>query len=429
MVPGISRYGPSAGAQPYPGKELMTEATECSSLMGGGGSRRTVNQWRRMAALAQKGLAPLLSRYTTHLVVVLLVTVALSATGMELPGGTDYLHTPTPASHLGEREAEPVTARGGGRSVNPTGGPLLRAPVLHTTLTEPPTPAVAPAEGATFTLSSPPPEQELLLLKASAPPANPEEATRRGIITYTVRSGDTVSGIATHFGLAAETLIWSNPSIEFAPDLLKLGQVLTILPLNGAYHTVVAGDTLESVAGYYKVTVKDIVDSEFNQVPDDGPLPVGLKLVIPGGKKPYIPRVVHHYSGPIPEDASRGTGIFGWPATGPITCGFNCYPGHHAVDIGNVNGTPVYASDSGYVATTGWSDVGYGKMILIDHGNGFQTLYAHLYVILVEEGTSVAKGTLIGRIGDTGNATGPHLHFEIHLNGARRNPILYLPND
>jgi murein DD-endopeptidase MepM/ murein hydrolase activator NlpD len=300
---------------------------------------------------------------------------------------------------------------------------------LRTTLTEPPAPAAALAEGVTVTSLPPSTEEGLLTLRSSASPANPEEAMRREIVTYTVRSGDTVSGIATHFGLAAETLIWSNPSIEFAPDLLKLGQVLTILPMDGAYHTVVAGDTLESIAGYYKVTAEDIVNCELNQVPDDRKLPIGLRLVIPGGKKPYIPRVVHHYSGPIPKDASRGTGVFGWPATGPITCGFNCYPGHHAVDIGNASGTPVYASDSGYVASAGWSDIGYGKMILVDHGNGFQTLYAHLYVILVEEGTSVAKGTLIGRIGDTGNATGPHLHFEIHLNGARRNPILYLPTD
>jgi len=213
------------------------------------------------------------------------------------------------------------------------------------------------------------------------------------------------------------------------PDLLKLGQVLTILPLDGAYHTVVSGDTLESIADYYKVTVEDILNCELNHIPDSGKLPVDLKLVIPGGKKPYIPRVVHHYTGPIPENASRGTGVFGWPTSGRITCGFNCYPDHHAIDIGNVSGTPIYASDSGYVAGTGWSDVGYGNTILIDHGNGFQTLYAHLHVILMAEGDSVSKGTLIGRMGGTGNATGPHLHFEIRQNGIRRNPIIYLPSD
>jgi murein DD-endopeptidase MepM/ murein hydrolase activator NlpD len=223
--------------------------------------------------------------------------------------------------------------------------------------------------------------------------------------------------------------MWSNPSIEAVPDLLKLGQELIILPVDGAYHTVVSGDTLESVADYYHVTVEDIASYELNHIPDGGKLSVGLELVIPGGEKPYIPRVVEHYTGPVPESAERGTGVFGWPTSGRITCGFNCYPNHHALDIGNVAGTPVYAADSGYVARVGWSEVGYGKMILIDHGNSFQTLYAHLHVILVEEGTSVAKGTLIGRMGDSGNATGPHLHFEIRLNGKRRNPNIYLPTD
>lgn len=404
----------------------MAETVDCASPSGGGTNKGVANQWRRIVALAQKSLVPLFSRYITHLIVVLLVAVVLPLTGMDLPGSLDYLNTPTPAPNLGKRDFEPVTARGGDRSAFPAGGPLLRAPVLRTVFTEPPTPMPIP-EGRPpriFAL-----EEFLSTSPKPTPQANPEEATRREIITYTVRSGDMVSGIAAYFGLSSNTLIWSNPSIEIAPDVLKLGQELVILPVEGAYHAVVSGDTLESIATYYKVTVEDIVNCEFNQVPDDGKLTVGLKLVIPGGTKPYIPRIVHHFTGPIPEDASRGTGVFDWPASGRITCGFNCYPGHHAVDIGSGSGTPIYASDSGYVAKVGWSDVGYGKMILIDHGNGFQTLYGHLHVILAEEGVSVAKGTLIGRMGETGNATGPHLHFEIRENGKRRNPIIYLPTD
>jgi murein DD-endopeptidase MepM/ murein hydrolase activator NlpD len=347
---------------------------------------------------------------------------------MELRGGTDFLSTPTPAPSLGKRGLEPVTVRGGNRPSLPAGGPLVRAPVLRTTLVEPPVPfAALSTEDALPVLSSSSPVLERE--PAPSPEAGEEEAIRREIITYTVRSGDTVSGIAAQFGLSFETLMWSNPSIEAVPDLLKLGQVLIILPVDGAYHSVVSGDTLASITEYYKVAVEDIANYELNEIPEGGQLPIGLKLVIPGGKKPYIPRVVEHYTGPIPEGAERGTGIFGWPTSGRITCGFNCYPGHHAVDIGNVAGTPVYAADSGYVAKVGWSDMGYGKMILIDHGNGFQTLYAHLHVILVEEGTSVGKGTLIGRIGDSGNATGPHLHFELREKGKQRNPVIYLPSN
>ena len=403
----------------------MTKTSDYSSPSGG--TDKAIDQWRRVASLAQKGLAPLLSRYTTHLVVVLLIAVSLSLTGMELPRSNDYLNTPTPAPHLGKRDSEPLTARGGDRPNSPAGGLLVGAPVLRTTFAEPPTPAAASAEALDPEMAFQ--QEDLLVLKTSLSQANPEEAVRQEIITYTIRSGDTLSGIATRFGLSVDTLMWSNPEVEAVPDLLKLGQVLTILPMDGAYHSVVLGDTLESIAAYYKITVENIVNCEHNSIPKDDQLPIGLKLVIPGGKKPYIPRVVEHYNGPIPEDAKRGTGTFGWPTSGYITCGWLCYPRHYAIDIGNVAGTPIYVADSGYVAKVGWSEVGYGKMVLIDHGNGFQTLYAHMHTILVQEGMSVAKGTLVGKMGATGNATGPHLHFEIRENGKQRNPILYLPTN
>jgi murein DD-endopeptidase MepM/ murein hydrolase activator NlpD len=382
------------------------------------------NQWQQIRALAQKGLAPLLSRYTTHLVVVLLVAAAFSLTGIESSGNTNFLDTPTPAPHLGDREFEPVTVRGGGRPTEPANGPLVRSPVLRTTLVEPPSPAAAAPPGEVAVTASV--EDLLPTLKGTTSQVRREEAVRREIVTYTVRTGDTLSGIAANFGLAINTLIWSNPAVEAVPDLLKLGQELTILPVDGAYHSVVQGDTLESIATYYKVSVEEITGFELNRIPN-GSLPLGLKLVVPGGKKPYVPRVVEHYNGPIPANAQRGSGLFGWPTSGRITCGWLCYPGHYAVDIGNAAGTPVYAADSGYVAKVGWSEVGYGKMVLVDHGNGFQTLYAHLHTILVQEGTSVGKGTLLGRMGDTGNATGPHLHFEIREGGKQRNPVIYLP--
>lgn len=387
------------------------------------------NQWRRIRALAQKGLAPLLSRYTTHLIVVLLIAATFSLTGMELRGNTNFLNTPTPAPSLGDREFEPVTVRGGDRPTEPVNGPLVRSPVLRTTLVEP-SPAVVAAPqnetGATTSLEDLLPALKGTTIQASQ--VSREEAARREIITYTVRTGDTISSIATNFGLEMDTLIWSNPEVEAVPDLLKLGQELVILPVDGVYHSVIQGDTLESIATYYKVPVEDITNFALNQIPN-GSLPIGLKLVIPGGEKPYVPRVVEHYTGPIPSDAKRGTGVFGWPASGRITCGWLCYPGHHAVDVGNAAGTPIYAADSGYVAKVGWSEVGYGKMVLIDHGNGFQTLYAHLHTILVQEGTSLAKGTLIGKMGATGNATGPHLHFEIRESGKQRNPLIYLPTN
>lgn len=398
----------------------MAETTDHLSPPGGGADKGVIGQWQRSVALARKGLAPFLFRYTTHLVIVLLVTVALSLAGTELPSSADYFNIPTPAPDPGEHDFDPMAARGGARPGLPSGNLLLSTPMLRTTFVEPPASATTlPAEEdvPAIVLASPP-------LPEANPEANLEKAAGQEIVTYTVRANDTISSIATHFGLSPKTLMWSNPSIELTPDLLKLGQELTILPVDGVYHTVVAVDTLESIGTRYKVTAEDVVNYELNHIPDDGQLYVGQKLVIPGGKKPDAPRVVEHYTGPIPEDAKRGTGIFGWPASGRISQGFR--EGHRAIDIAKGSGTPIYASDSGYVAKAGWSDIGYGQMILIDHNNGFQTLYAHLHVILVQERDSVAKGMLIGRIGATGNSTGPHLHFEIRSNGVKQNPLTYL---
>ena len=99
---------------------------------------------------------------------------------------------------------------------------------------------------------------------------------------------------------------------------------------------------------------------------------------------------------------------------------------HQAIDIGAPTGTSVVAADSGYVVKAGWSEYGYGSYVVIEHGNGFQTLYAHLYTILIEVGQSVGKGARIGSVGKTGRATGPHLHFEVRHNGIQRNPFGYL---
>jgi murein DD-endopeptidase MepM/ murein hydrolase activator NlpD len=243
-------------------------------------------------------------------------------------------------------------------------------------------------------------------------------------ITYTVQSGDNVSTIADQFGVSVETVLWNNGNLEDNPDYLDLGDVLTILPVSGVYHTVVKGDTLDSIAKKYKVRVEDITAYEGNYMQEPYTLTVGQKLIAPGGQKPYQVRHVVAWSGAVPKDAKRGSGSFGWPVSGYITQRYSEV--HPAVDIGVVIGSPVKAADSGYVAVVGRSDTGYGRYVLIDHGNGFQTVYAHLSVIYVEVGQSVGKGQTIALSGNTGKSTGPHLHFEIKLNGVRRNPFIYL---
>jgi murein DD-endopeptidase MepM/ murein hydrolase activator NlpD len=249
------------------------------------------------------------------------------------------------------------------------------------------------------------------------------ERPRLEIITYSVEAGDTAQMIAEKFGLQPTTLMWSNPSMEKRPDLLQVGQILTILPIDGVYHTVEVSDTLESIAEAYQVEVVDIADCAFNSIPENNELSVGGKIIVPGGTKPYEAQSVTAYSGPVPEDVSAN-GIFYWPASGVLTQGY--WYGHRAIDIGNPVGTAVVASDGGYVSFAGWTDIGYGYLIVIDHGNRFRTYYAHLSNIFVWEGQAVSAGQTIGAMGSTGNSTGPHLHFEIRYDNYPTNPLIYL---
>ncbi|MGQ9600492.1 MAG: peptidoglycan DD-metalloendopeptidase family protein [Anaerolineae bacterium] len=323
------------------------------------------------------------SRYTAHFTVILLVVFALFLNEIELPNIATEISFPTPAPYPGERTHLPPADRSGLRVV--ARQTLVRAPVPHTTIPERP---------------------------------------RREVITYTVQSGDTVLGIAAKFGLQGDTIVWANASLEDSPDFLMPGQILNILPVDGVYHTVQEKDTLESIAKKYKVDVSAITGCEYNNLTEPYQLVVGQRLIIPGGEKPYVARYISAWKGPVPDNVERGTGLFGWPVNGYLTQGY--WNQHRAIDIGAPIGTPVYAADSGFVTFAGWTELGYGRLIVIDHRNGFVTYYAHLDTCYVEAGASVGKGTLIGAVGDTGRSTGPHLHFEIRDKGAQRNPLVYL---
>jgi len=263
------------------------------------------------------------------------------------------------------------------------------------------------------------------LVRAAVPFTLIPDRPRIDIITHTVQAGDTLYAIADQFGVSAETLMWAN-NMELNPDLLRLGQELTVLPVNGVYHTVEKNDTVESIAKKYKVASSEVIAFPLNGLnPKNPSLQVGQRIVVPGGTKPAVVRQVQVYSGPIPEKASRGTGRFVWPTSGNITQAFK--PLHQAIDIGSYTGAPVKASDSGYIVASGWSNLGYGNYVVVDHGNGFQTLYGHLTRYFVNAGDSIAQGTVLGLVGSTGNSTGPHLHFELRQNGINRNPFGFLP--
>jgi murein DD-endopeptidase MepM/ murein hydrolase activator NlpD len=248
---------------------------------------------------------------------------------------------------------------------------------------------------------------------------------RREIEIYKVQPGDNVQSIAAAYGLKPETILWSNPAIEDQPDLLKIDQEIVILPIDGAYHEVKQGDTLASIAKFYKVDIANITDVQWNNLqPPDYTITPGMKLIVKDGVKPYVPKVVTSYTGPIPAGA-HGTGQFRWPVIGYITQDY--WSGHRAIDIAVPLNTAVYAADSGLVTFAGWTDVGYGFLVRINHGNGFETLYAHNTTIVVSVGQQVERGQLIAYSGSTGHSTGPHVHFEIRLNDIPVNPRIYLP--
>ncbi|GIK74769.1 MAG: hypothetical protein BroJett021_37570 [Chloroflexota bacterium] len=257
-----------------------------------------------------------------------------------------------------------------------------------------------------------------------------QENSRPEVFYYSVKAGDTVLGIAKRFGLQPETLMWSNSFIEQNPDRLKIGDQVRILPVDGVLHVVKRGDTLSGIASKYETDMQSIVQYAANGMTSvNDPLPIGKEIVVPGGTKPYVAPTVGNastaYSVARPAGALAGSGNFSWPAAGYISQGY--WRGHPAIDIAGWLGAPVTAADSGYVvlAGGGWNG-GYGNYVIIDHGNGFTTLYAHLNSIFVKPGETVSRGQQVGTMGNTGNSTGAHLHLEIRYNGVPYNPANYL---
>lgn len=342
---------------------------------------RVAGWWR--ASLSELDRT-LLWRYLSHLAVALLMVLTASLARADL-----FRERAAPNPSSAQREASLPDFSGRPSSV--MAGFLARAPVPRTTILK-------------------------------------REEARREVITYTVEPGDTLYDLAEKFGVSGDTIVWANTRLEEHPDLIAVGQALIIPPVSGVLHTVAKGDTLEGIAKKYKVDVSAIVSSEFNNLSEPYQLVVGQRIMVPEGKKPEVPRVVTAQPQPqvaAPRGALVGTGRFIWPTSGQITQGYWAY--HRAIDIGSPIGTLIYASDAGYVEVAGWSRVGYGYHVIIDHGNGFKTLYAHMSWFDVVPGQSVKRGELIGRVGSTGWSTGPHVHFEIIRNGIKLNPFGYLP--
>jgi LysM repeat protein len=271
-------------------------------------------------------------------------------------------------------------------------------------------------------------------------PTHPRESAQ----DYTVSAGDSIFGIAHDFNIKPESVLWANyNTLKDNPDMISIGLQLIIPPTDGVYYKWQDGDTLEGVAGRFKTTVDAILSYPGNKLDMTNPvIKPGDFVMLPGGSRPFqqwlVPTIARGKAGvavtvigPGACDTSTGgyfgSGSFIWPAASHLISGNDFAPWHLGIDIGAGMGSPVYAADSGLVVYAGWSYQGYGNMIMIDHGNGYQTLYGHLSTISIACGQGVIQGGLIGYSGSTGNSTGPHLHFEVRYMGGFINPHYVLP--
>jgi LysM repeat protein len=275
-----------------------------------------------------------------------------------------------------------------------------------------------------------------LTLKTNIPEGRPRYET----VEHTVARGDSIFAIAKDFNIKPETVLWANyDTLNDSPDSLRIGQVLNVPPVDGVYYQWKEGDTLDSVASEFDAKVDDILNWPGNNFDLTNPaVEVGQYLMIPGGHREFkqwiIPTIARGKSGTAGvggkscSGGAVGSGSFVWPAGNHFLSGNDYWSGHLGIDIAGAEGSPVYAADSGVVtlAAGGWNG-GYGNVIMIDHGNGYATLYGHLSQINVGVCQSVGAGQTIGAIGNTGNSFGAHLHFEVRENGGFVNPWFVLP--
>lgn len=270
------------------------------------------------------------------------------------------------------------------------------------------------------------------------------ERGREEVITYTVARGDSVFEIAAKFKLQPETVLWGNYALlNDNPDLIAVGMDLLIPPVDGVLYKWQTNDDLAGVAARFETSVEAILNWPGNRLDlIDPQLSSGDLVMVVGGRRefrqwliPTIPRgsagvAASVYGGGACEggyEGAYGTGTFVWPAANHILSGNDYWPGHLAIDIAAGDGASIFAADSGVVVFAGWANGGYGNTVIVDHGNGYQTLYAHMSSVTARCGQSLGQGSAIGVAGSTGNSTGTHLHFEVRYLGGFISPWYVLP--
>ncbi|MFW5988568.1 MAG: peptidoglycan DD-metalloendopeptidase family protein, partial [bacterium] len=227
---------------------------------------------------------------------------------------------------------------------------------------------------------------------------------------HKVKSGETLWDIAHKHDLNIDSLIGANNISNM--NSIKPGQEFKILPLKGILYRVSPGESLESIARKFDLEAEIIMKD--NNLKDSSGLKIDQNLILRGAKPEfsYQDRLDQKFMYPI---NTRITSYYG-PRWGRM---------HEGLDFAAPMGSPIRAVSSGRVVYSGWA-TGYGYVVIIQHQKGLRTLYAHNSKLLVREGESVGKGEVIARSGNTGNSTGPHLHFEVQVNGRPENPLDYI---
>ncbi len=259
---------------------------------------------------------------------------------------------------------------------------------------------------------------------------------RSEIVYYDVLPGDVIGSIAEKFNINVSTILWENSLSAYS--VIRPGDRLTILPTNGISYKVERGDSLEKIAKKYGIDKEEMI--KLNKLDASKALAYGQKLFLPGARKTQA-SLAQNTSRPSSSsksglqvlkdlvtkspNAKPATGLkLNWPTVGYRITQYYTWK-HHGLDIANKVGTPLYAVDDGVVEYAGWG-TGYGNQVLINHGDGRKTRYAHASKLFVKKGDAVKKGETIAAMGSTGWSTGPHIHFEYIVNGVKYNPLNYL---
>jgi murein DD-endopeptidase MepM/ murein hydrolase activator NlpD len=319
----------------------------------------------------------------------------------------------------------------------------LRATVLLTTET-----GLGPIDvlAASASPHIPPVEEPVQAVETPEPVVEAIPVPEEAYFTYVVQQGDTAASIAARYGLQLDSLLWNNSELRTDPNLLIIGEELTIPTRDGILYTVRLGDTLLDVADIYQADVESIVGLSSNQIGDADSVLEGSVLLLPGAVPPPPPPVVEpepFYAAAAPEEAypadgyssappaaSAGASGLIWPVVGTLNDYFGSPRGggtyHSGIDLGAPTGTPIAAAASGQIVLVS-AGGGYGNYVVVRHDDGSETLYAHLSEVWVVQGQWVTQGESVGAVGATGWATGPHLHFEVRVGGAAVDPLYYLP--